>query len=44
MTNKLEFKKVVENKNLVAVSTYNCIKNIFSEEDMNEILENLAKE
>ena len=38
MTNKLEFKKVVENKNLVAVSTYNCIKNIFSEEDMNEIL------
>ena len=38
MTNKLEFKKVVENKNLVAVSTYNCIKNIFSEDDMNEIL------
>ena len=38
MTNKLEFKKVVENKNLVAVSTYNCIKNIFSEEEMNDIL------
>ncbi|MCI8467636.1 MAG: proline--tRNA ligase [Bacilli bacterium] len=38
MDNKLEFKNVIENKNLVAESTYDCIKNIFSEEEMNDIL------
>ena len=29
--NKLEFKKVIENKNLIAESTYNCIEKTFSE-------------
>lgn len=38
MDNKLDFKKVKENKNLVAKSTYNCIDNIFSEEEKNDIL------
>jgi len=38
MNNKLKFKSVKENKNLVAESTYNCIKNIFSEEEINDIL------
>jgi len=38
MDNKLEFKKVVENKNLVAESTHNCIGDIFSKEEMNDIL------
>ena len=37
MNNKLDFKKVNDNKNLVAESTYNCIKNIFSEEEMNDV-------
>lgn len=38
MNNKLDLKKVKDNKNLVAESTYNCIKNIFSEEEINDIL------
>lgn len=38
MGNKLEFKKVIENKNLVSESTYKCIENIFSEEEKNDIL------
>lgn len=38
MNNKLEFKKVTENKKLVAESTYKCIENIFSEEEKNDIL------
>lgn len=38
MNNKLEFKKVIENKNLIAESTYNCIEKTFSEEEENNIL------
>ena len=37
MNNKLDFKKVKDNKNLVAISTYNCIKSIFSEEEINAL-------
>ena len=33
MNNKLEFKKVIKNKDLVAESTYNCIDNLFSEDE-----------
>ncbi|MBQ3408288.1 MAG: proline--tRNA ligase [Clostridia bacterium] len=38
MENRLNFEKVIDNKNLVAETTYNCIKNIFSEEEKNNIL------
>ena len=38
MNNKLEFKKIIENKKLVAESTYNCIEDIFSEEEKKDIL------
>ena len=38
MENRLDFEKVIDNKNLVAETTYNCIKNIFSEEEKNNIL------
>lgn len=38
MSNNLDFKKVTENKDLVANTTYNCIKEIFSEEEKNNIL------
>lgn len=38
MENKLNFEKVIDNKNLVAETTYNCIKDIFSEEEINNIL------
>ena len=33
MENRLIFEKVTDNKNLVAETTYNCITNIFSEEE-----------
>lgn len=32
---KLDFKKVLDNKNLVAESTYNCIDKLFSKEEKN---------
>lgn len=35
---KLDFKKVLDNKNLVAESTYNCIDKLFSKEEKNEFL------
>lgn len=35
---KLDFKKVLDNKNLVAESTYNCIDKLFSKEEKNELL------
>ncbi len=38
MENSLNFKKIADSKNLVAVSTYNCIDNTFSEEEKNDIL------
>ena len=38
MNNKLNFKKVVDNKDLVAKSTYSCIDNLFSEEEKSEFL------
>lgn len=38
MENTLNFKKVVDNKKLVAESTYNCIDSIFSEDGKNNIL------
>ena len=38
MGKKLEFKKIIENKNLVSLTTYNCIESIFSEEEKSNIL------
>lgn len=38
MDNKLNFYKAIDNKNLVSESTYNCLNNIFSEEEKNDIL------
>lgn len=38
MDNKLEFKKVIDNKDLVSVSTYKCIESLFSEYEKNNIL------
>lgn len=38
MNNKLDFKNVTKNPSLVAVSTYSCIKNLFSEEEQKNIL------
>ncbi len=38
MNNKLEFKKVIDNKGLVSESTYKCIENLFSEQEKNDIL------
>lgn len=38
MNNELEFKKVVDNKELVAEPTYNCIDKLFSEEEKNDFL------
>lgn len=38
MNNKLDFKIVTENPNLVAPSTYSCIENIFSKDEKNNIL------
>lgn len=35
---KLDFKKVLDNKNLVAESTYNCIDKLFSKEEKNKLL------
>ena len=35
---KLNFNKVVENRNLVSNSTYDCINSIFSDEEKNEFL------
>ena len=37
MTKRLNFKKIVECKNLVSESTYNCINNIYSEEEKSNI-------
>ena len=33
MQSSLEFKKVIDNKELVAESTYNCIKELYTEEE-----------
>ncbi len=38
MNNKLDFKKVTENKSLVAESTYSCIEKTFLKEEKNDIL------
>lgn len=38
MHNKLEFKKIVDNKKLVSESTYKCIENLFSKEEKSNIL------
>ena len=38
MYDKLDFKKVIDNKDLVSESTYNCINNIFSDEEKDNIL------
>ena len=38
MNNSLNFKEIEENKNLIAHSTYNCIKNLFSKEEQENIL------
>lgn len=38
MNNNLNFKGIEENKELIAESTYNCIKNLFSNEDQKNIL------
>jgi prolyl-tRNA editing enzyme YbaK/EbsC (Cys-tRNA(Pro) deacylase) len=38
MEDKLIFKKVTDNKNLVSETTYKCINEIFSEEEKNNIL------
>lgn len=38
MNNNLDFKKIVENKNLLAESTYNYIQDIYSDEEKNNIL------
>ena len=38
MNNKLEFKNILNNKNLVADSTYNCIDKLFSKEEKKEFL------
>ena len=37
MENKLNFKNILDNKQLVAKTTYECIMNTFSEEEMNNI-------
>ncbi len=36
--NKLEFKKIINNKDLISKSTYNCINNIFLEDEKDNIL------
>ena len=38
MNNKLEFKKVIDNKVLVSRVTYTCIDNLFTEEEKDNIL------
>lgn len=38
MKNLLNFKKITDSKNLVAESTYNCINNTFSTEEIDDIL------
>lgn len=38
MNNELEFKKVEDNKDLVAESTYNCIDKLFSAEEKSDFL------
>lgn len=41
MQSDLEFKKVIDNKELVAESTYNCIKELYTEEEQKEFLVSL---
>ena len=36
MNSNLDFKVVMQNKNLVAESTYNCIKNLYNEDEQNK--------
>ena len=36
MNSNLDFKVVMQNKNLVAESTYNCIKNLYNEDEQNQ--------
>ena len=38
MNNELEFRRILENKDLVSESTYNYINNTFSSEEKNNIL------
>lgn len=38
MDNNLDFKKIEENKHLLAETTYDCIKNLFSKEEQENIL------
>ena len=38
MNNKLEFKRVIDNKVLVSRGTYTCIDNLFTEEEKDNIL------
>ncbi len=38
MNNKLEFKRVIDNKVLVSRVTYTCIDNLFTEEEKDNIL------
>lgn len=38
MDNNLDFKKIEENKHLLAETTYDCIKNLFSKEEQKNIL------
>lgn len=38
MDNNLDFKKIEENKDLIAETTYNCIKSLFSKEEQENIL------
>lgn len=38
MDNNLDFKKIEENRNLIAETTYDCIKNLFSKEEQENIL------
>lgn len=38
MNNNLNFKKIEENKDLIAKPTFNCIKSLFSEEEQENIL------
>jgi len=38
MHNSLNFKEIEENKNLIAETTYNCIKSLFSKEEQENIL------
>ena len=44
MNSNLNFKVVMQNKNLVAESTYNCIKNLYNEDEQKQFFELSDKE